>query len=1293
MFYLLQKQNIIYFNNWHCLLFLFLFLISSVNSDEIKKFEFNTQNYRAGRFAFNSNGDMIIEYSFNNYRLFFGLKKSGKYFFKDEANNEILTKEIKIENRGDDYLRYESQNIFISISADKQYLFSIGIHTSITELYDFETGEYLFESTNNFLGNNTIFSYIFSLFELPSDNYPKKYLLIYFYEKKHILQIISFSGFSLNVTIQSNYDSAIVSFNNRILSSFIMDSLIILFYVDNDNEGKYYKINLYDFDLVVCGNSEIDRLTDFNEIENETGMFSKCFYLKDKYSIFLYYKGTAKNSLTLKIGQINNNNSFSEILSKSINEYNFQTEVRMNDLVKLNEERLAFLAFKENAFSILTILLFDFYNDYKNLNIREFEISLGNLEAFIEITGNIFNNILVFSSTVKYKGDGYFFSIFMMFGYANGTDDIIDISEYFMDNNSNNNDEINLVTKLTENIIIDYNIFGYKVNFDNIKLVLIPNEILFFNSINENLKLNNNDILNKNYLLKQNEEIIKNDEYYYLDYQVIIQEPDYDTFNNQSKNIINYSIEENKDQKNYFEPKQFYGRTNRIKFKLCHNSCTRCTKFVINEENLNKCYSESTSIIIPNTIQSIIQKNITDCLFNTDLINQECFLSTENKTEIYNFLKSEIIEIYPPNGKSLVIEVDDNYVFHLTNEVNELKSLLENSENKYNLSKIDLGNCEQLLKAEYDIQYNLSLIILKFEKLTNIASEKNVQYEIYEPYNKTKLDLSICQNSSIDLYIPIKLSNEVQNLYEDLQEYGYDLFNINDAFYQDICTPYKTKNGTDILLSDRKTDYYYNNNNVTACQTNCEYSLYSYESKLLKCECNVVNYEDIDIQNIEKFNAKNIYKSFYDVLKYSNYKVLKCYKLVFNINSITKNKGSIITLAYFSIYLIFLVIFIFRGLNPLKIDIINFYIEKKNEKSNNPDFNNNKVLNENSVDNEKNDKEIYKKKYNEQSSIYENFNSCKKLNFPPKKKLKSKKSLKKKHKKKKSKILINQTNIKFSYKYDTHPSNTNKNIIKNNEGMLDISNKIKQKDISIYKKDSIGQSEDIEKKNLDNFELNELEYDEAIKLDKRQLYQIYWSLLMREHLILFTFFSCNDYNIIYIKFARFIFLVCTDMAMNVIFFSDDSMHKIYLNYGKYNFIQQIPQIIYSTIISQLLEIFLCYLCMTDKHIYKIKNIQKSEKIEILYFKILRCIKIKLISFFIFTFILFILYWYFISCFCAVYQNTQITFIKDSFSSFLTGLIYPFVLYLFPSALRVISLKNEKKRLKFLYKLSDIIPFF
>ena len=62
------------------------------------------------------------------------------------------------------------------------------------------------------------------------------------------------------------------------------------------------------------------------------------------------------------------------------------------------------------------------------------------------------------------------------------------------------------------------------------------------------------------------------------------------------------------------------------------------------------------------------------------------------------------------------------------------------------------------------------------------------------------------------------------------------------------------------------------------------------------------------------------------------------------------------------------------------------------------------------------------------------------------------------------------------------------------------------------------------------------------------------------------------------------------MAINVFFFSDDSMHRLYVDYGKYNFIQQIPQIIYSTALSQILDVFLCYLILTDKYFYQIKGL-------------------------------------------------------------------------------------------------------
>ena len=63
---------------------------------------------------------------------------------------------------------------------------------------------------------------------------------------------------------------------------------------------------------------------------------------------------------------------------------------------------------------------------------------------------------------------------------------------------------------------------------------------------------------------------------------------------------------------------------------------------------------------------------------------------------------------------------------------------------------------------------------------------------------------------------------------------------------------------------------------------------YSSESKYLKCQCQVTNEEKIETKNPEKITGKTVKKLFYDVLKYSNYKVLYCYNLVFRKVTIKK---------------------------------------------------------------------------------------------------------------------------------------------------------------------------------------------------------------------------------------------------------------------------------------------------------------------------------------------------------------------------------------------------------------------
>ena len=57
-------------------------------------------------------------------------------------------------------------------------------------------------------------------------------------------------------------------------------------------------------------------------------------------------------------------------------------------------------------------------------------------------------------------------------------------------------------------------------------------------------------------------------------------------------------------------------------------------------------------------------------------------------------------------------------------------------------------------------------------------------------------------------------------------------------------------------------------------------------------------------------------------------------------------------------------------------------------------------------------------------------------------------------------------------------------------------------------------------------------------------------------------------------------------------------------------------------------------------------------------------------------ILFLLFWYYLSEFCAVYKNTQIPLIKDTFIGYAFSLLAPFVFYFILTYFRYLSLKTS-----------------
>ena len=153
------------------------------------------------------------------------------------------------------------------------------------------------------------------------------------------------------------------------------------------------------------------------------------------------------------------------------------------------------------------------------------------------------------------------------------------------------------------------------------------------------------------------------------------------------------------------------------------------------------------------------------------------------------------------------------------------------------------------------------------------------------------------------------------------------------------------------------------------------------------------------------------------------------------------------------------------------------------------------------------------------------------------------------------------------------------------------------------------------------------------------------------------------------------------------------MHKVTQNNGSYKIFNQIPQILYSTIISTVINITLKNLSLSEKDILFVK---KEPDVKIAVDKGSRnknCLKLKSMIFFFLSILFNIFFWYFIACFCAVYKNTQIILINDIIISFFLSLIYPFGINLIPGFFRMPALREKKQNKHCLYSFSKLVALF
>jgi hypothetical protein len=229
-------------------------------------------------------------------------------------------------------------------------------------------------------------------------------------------------------------------------------------------------------------------------------------------------------------------------------------------------------------------------------------------------------------------------------------------------------------------------------------------------------------------------------------------------------------------------------------------------------------------------------QNEMDTLKNSTKSVIATLISGTNKSSISNTLYG---------GQFMSVQISSN-----------ITSMQETAKNN-GLSTLDLTNCLSKLKEKYNIPEDSKLVIEKWDLNANIVNVSNIDrtlasdylsFNVFSSDLNTKLDVSICFNTTIPIQIPLKAPENLNlTFYRKMQNQTVDIFDPGNIAFTSRCgAVVDPDNNADTSMNYRRSNYYQNLSLV--CQgAQCNYNGIDSDD-YVNCNCTNVK-EDTEINN------------------------------------------------------------------------------------------------------------------------------------------------------------------------------------------------------------------------------------------------------------------------------------------------------------------------------------------------------------------------------------------------------------------------------------------------------------
>ena len=224
-----------------------------------------------------------------------------------------------------------------------------------------------------------------------------------------------------------------------------------------------------------------------------------------------------------------------------------------------------------------------------------------------------------------------------------------------------------------------------------------------------------------------------------------------------------------------------------------------------------------------------------------------------------------------------------------------------------------------------------------------------------------------------------------------------------------------------------------------------------------------------------------------------------------------------------------------------------------------------------------------------------------------------------------------------------------------------------------------------------NSELANMPFNLAIEYDKRNYLEIYFGTIKYNHLIWFTFIIREYGNNIFLKLLMLIFFILLLFLMNLFLFSDNDFTNFYWRKGKYDFGNDIPMALASTLICLFINMFIRIILHDkknqDKVVKQLNNTMSINETNVEMNIQAEKSNRKIIVFSIIGILVIIINFIYFISFGGIFINSQTYLLFRILYSLIVSFVIPFIFCIIYALLRYLGLT---KKLKLIYEISLIL---